>query len=367
MKHLNLNVESTNKDKFLKTKTKSSRKVKNKNSTISKNLSKKFENVKSERKDLKKIFEVMVKIPEKGENEIIGMPENTNLNSSMMISLSNEEIFNEILNKMNLFQQVVNFHEELNNQYVNEVQGFINYFMNYFNEFTKNEDLAFVQFKESFLKAEELMLSKFNFISEINSDENFKNSVNSLYDNCENIFCLMNKKSNKNDNEEEGLTSNSNSNSNQTYLSDLFLIFSKIKNFATMLKEKINAEDFSLDTVNLNKMNVEINPINHANHINPINPNHNQKENSCNVTEENSESNFHSNFSRLARNKLKNSERKRKRLLETVKIRKSKKFMEDEDDFNFADAHGNSKKNGKRFAESDKVANLSSAKNREKN
>jgi len=43
------------------------------------------------------------------------------------------------------------------------------------------------------------------------------------------------------------------------------------------------------------------------------------------------------------------------------KSEKSKKFMEDEDDFNFADAHGNSKKNGKRFAESDKVANLSSA------
>jgi hypothetical protein len=43
------------------------------------------------------------------------------------------------------------------------------------------------------------------------------------------------------------------------------------------------------------------------------------------------------------------------------KSEKSKKFMEDEDDFNFADAQGNSKKNGKRFAENDKVANLASA------
>jgi len=43
------------------------------------------------------------------------------------------------------------------------------------------------------------------------------------------------------------------------------------------------------------------------------------------------------------------------------KTEKPKKFIEDEDDFNLADAHGNSKKNGKRFAESDKVANLSSA------
>ena len=43
------------------------------------------------------------------------------------------------------------------------------------------------------------------------------------------------------------------------------------------------------------------------------------------------------------------------------KSEKSKKFMEDEGDFNFADAHGNSKKNGRRFAENDKVSNFSSA------
>jgi len=43
------------------------------------------------------------------------------------------------------------------------------------------------------------------------------------------------------------------------------------------------------------------------------------------------------------------------------KLEKPKKFIEDEDVFNFADAPGNSKKNGKRFAENDKVANLSNA------
>lgn len=43
------------------------------------------------------------------------------------------------------------------------------------------------------------------------------------------------------------------------------------------------------------------------------------------------------------------------------KTEKTKKFMEDEDDFNLAGPHGNSKKNGRRFAEKDKVANLSSA------
>jgi hypothetical protein len=43
------------------------------------------------------------------------------------------------------------------------------------------------------------------------------------------------------------------------------------------------------------------------------------------------------------------------------KTAKPKKFMEDEDDFNFADPQGHSKKNGSRFAEDDKVANLSSA------
>jgi len=42
-------------------------------------------------------------------------------------------------------------------------------------------------------------------------------------------------------------------------------------------------------------------------------------------------------------------------------IEKPKKFMEDEDDFNFAEAHGNSKKNGKRFAEKDSVAGFASA------
>jgi len=337
--HLNLknsNVESVNKDKFLKTKTKSTRKVNNKNSTVSKNLSKRFENVKSERKDLKKIFEGMVENAEKRENEI---SENTNLNLSTSIPLSNEEIFNEILNKMNSFQQVINFHEELNNQYVNEVQEFINYFMNYFNEFTRNEDLAFVQFKEFFLKAEEIILNKLNFISEINSDENLKNSLISFFDNCENSLHLMNKNSNKNDYENVvGVsTSVSNNNNNQTHPSDLFLIFSKIKNFAIMLKEKINAKDFSLDSVNLKKMNQDINQLNYidhttdTNHINDTNqinlniPNHNHKENLCNHTEEKSDNNYHSNFSRLARNKLKNSERKRMRLLETVKIKKSRK------------------------------------------
>lgn len=43
------------------------------------------------------------------------------------------------------------------------------------------------------------------------------------------------------------------------------------------------------------------------------------------------------------------------------KTEKPKKFIEDEDDFNLAGPQGNSKKNGKRFAENDKVANLASA------
>jgi len=43
------------------------------------------------------------------------------------------------------------------------------------------------------------------------------------------------------------------------------------------------------------------------------------------------------------------------------KTEKPKKFIEDEEDFNLAGPYGNSKKNGRRFAENDKVANMSSA------
>ena len=43
------------------------------------------------------------------------------------------------------------------------------------------------------------------------------------------------------------------------------------------------------------------------------------------------------------------------------KSEKPKRFMEDEKDFNFAEPQGDSKKNGKRFAEKETVANLSSA------
>jgi hypothetical protein len=85
--------------------------------------------------------------------------------------LTYNEILNEMQNKVNIRRQVINFKEQLNQIYSNEVKNFVDHFLNYFNEISELVQKEHFDLSESLQILQEKLLLSSNNPEEINEIE----------------------------------------------------------------------------------------------------------------------------------------------------------------------------------------------------
>lgn len=151
---------------LIKRGTKSRSRKGKKSKAISLNLMNKFEIVKATKTiDFNNL---------ENNNTTITYKENQYSNTSVSLHahpLTEEQLYNEILNKFNYFQQLINFKDELNKSYVFEVQTFLDFFMNLFNKIYKTINLQ--EIKECFSRLENLICE--------NNLENHEQKLSTVY------------------------------------------------------------------------------------------------------------------------------------------------------------------------------------------
>lgn len=107
--------------------------------------------------------------------------------------INNEDIVNELQNKINTYKQVASYQHELNNIYVREVQNFVGYFEKKFEGVNVNANNGLLKIKESFAKMEYLIQDNIHIldINEDSKDRMFLSKKDMFLKNLEKLFSVL--------------------------------------------------------------------------------------------------------------------------------------------------------------------------------